>query len=571
MLVNWLAHRNRAFLWVLSALLILAGAALIWWSWQAIYPISSTARQPSPDIDRLPEPTVTTTGPRQVAATPVPLLLAVTGPLPSDLQTAVDRWVEQQPGAQVITDTARADLVLTTEPVGSPLLERVYAPVARFATIADEVAAPDLLALWLGGPKGSQSPLVVDADTAAGLTLLWGEPGEVEVLPDVTAVANALWQDPGRRGIVPFDQLLPELKVLTINGNDPTDNRFNAPDYPLVLRLYLSGMPAAEKTAANLRTFLAQNVAPTNRDASKLTTLVMTGVTAMARVTALRMEQKGYSYPAEVIGPLLSQADITHISNEIPFIPDCKVDAGLNNLVLCSKPEYLQALRDVGVDIVGLTGNHQNDFGAQANFDSMQFYKEQGLPIYGGGPNLAEAWKPLIVEHNGNRVAFVGANSFGPEFAWATVDQPGSAPYDYATMAAAITKAEEDLDADLVFSELQWEESYDTWPIQTQYDGFRQISDAGADVVTGVQSHVPQAIEFRNGKQILYGLGNLFFDQMWSQETREGLIPRHTIYDGRLLSTKLLTTILEDYAQPRWTTDAERRALLDRVFAASGW
>jgi poly-gamma-glutamate synthesis protein (capsule biosynthesis protein) len=58
---------------------------------------------------------------------------------------------------------------------------------------------------------------------------------------------------------------------------------------------------------------------------------------------------------------------------------------------------------------------------------------------------------------------------------------------------------------------------------------------------------------------------------MWSQATREGLIARHTIYDGRHLSTHVLTTILEDFAQPRWTTEAEREALLGRVFTASGW
>ncbi len=571
MSMNWLLRHSRALLWLLSLVLILVGSALVWWSWQAIFPASSSARYPSPEGEQGFNPGPTLTRSLIATATPVPVRLAATGPLPSDLASTVAKWVQQRPGAQVITDTAKADLLLTTDPVESPLLERVYVPVARFATVEDEVAAADLLGLWLGGPRAGQSPLLVDADTAAGLTLLWGVPAQVEVLPDITAVANALWQDPGRRGIVAFDQLIPELKVLTINGNDPTNNRFNAAEYPLVLRLYLSSRPTADRVAASLRTFLAQNAAPTNRDASKLTTLVMTGVTAMSRTTALRMEQKGYDYPARVIGPELSQADITHISNEVPFMVGCQVDASLNNLVLCSKPEYLEALRAVGVDIVGLTGNHQNDFGAQANLESMQFYEEQGLPIYGGGPNLEKAWQPLIVEHNGNRLAFVGANSFGPEFAWATADRPGSAPYDYATMAAAIARASGDLQADLVFSELQWEESYDTWPIQSQYSGFRQISDAGADVVTGVQSHVPQAIEFRNGRLILYGLGNLFFDQMWSQETREGLIPRHTIYDGRLLSTHLYTTVLEDYAQPRWATPAERRAILDRVFAASGW
>lgn len=309
----------------------------------------------------------------------------------------------------------------------------------------------------------------------------------------------------------------------------------------------------------------------TNRDPAKLTVLAMTGVTAMARMTALRMEQNGYDYPAQVVGPELSKADVTHISNEIPFVEDCQVNASENNLTLCSRPEYLEALRGVGVDIVGLTGNHLNDFGEQDSLWSMQFYRDQSLPTYGGGSDLEESLKPLLVEHNGNRLVFLGANQYGPEFAWAAADWPGSAPYDLAGMSQAIADARSELDADLVLVELQWEESYDTLPIQSQVEGLQAISAAGADIVTGVQSHVPQAVGFGEGGLILYGLGNFFFDQMWSQATREGLIPRHTIYDGRHLSTKLLTTVLEDFAQPRWTTDAEREALLRRVFTASGW
>jgi poly-gamma-glutamate capsule biosynthesis protein CapA/YwtB (metallophosphatase superfamily) len=168
-------------------------------------------------------------------------------------------------------------------------------------------------------------------------------------------------------------------------------------------------------------------------------------------------------------------------------------------------------------------------------------------------------------------LVFLGANQFGPEFAWADTDWPGSAPYDPAALSQAIQQARGEMEADLVLAELQWEESYDTLPIQSQVQGLRALSDAGADIVTGVQSHVPQAVELRNGRMILYGLGNFFFDQMWSQATREGLIPRHTIYDGRHLSTKLLTTVLEDFAQPRWASEAEREALLRRVFTASGW
>ena len=107
-----------------------------------------------------------------------------------------------------------------------------------------------------------------------------------------------------------------------------------------------------------------------------------------------------------------------------------------------------------------------------------------------------------------------------------------------------------------------------------QVQEFRELRDAGADLVTGVQSHVPQAQEPYGQNDaggpgfISYGLGNLFFDQMWSWPTRTELATRHTFYDGRLLNTELLTMVLEDYAQPRWTAPEERADILQRVFGA---
>ena len=46
---------------------------------------------------------------------------------------------------------------------------------------------------------------------------------------------------------------------------------------------------------------------------------------------------------------------------------------------------------------------------------------------------------------------------------------------------------------------------------------------------------------------------------------------KHSFYAGRHISTQILTTLLYDYGQPRWTSDAERESLLGRVFAASYW
>ncbi len=585
------SNTTTALLWALSILLILAGASLALLGWQqggvsgqanpAFVPgLVAQALDPTRENTQGPSPLATPADSTQPApgssaalplATPPALAVALPDPLPPALADPILRWIAQQPGARVITDTEQADIWINLEPDGDLLAEHIYVPVGRFATLSDDISAVDLLAQWLGAPGPGMAPLAVDADAFAGLSLLWGPPAQVELLPDTAAVAAALEPYPARLGVLPFDRLAPQVKALTMSGLDPTDNGFDSSEYPLAVRFYLNAKPNAQQAAAELLEAVRQAGQQTNRDPGKLTVLAMTGVTAMARMTALRMEQNGYDYPAAEVGPILSKADITHISNEIPFMEGCQVNPSENNLLLCSKPEYLEALRAVGVDIVGLTGNHLNDFGKDANLWSLQFYQDENLPTYGGGANLEESLQPLLVEHNGNRLVFLGANQFGPDFAWADTDWPGSTPYDQTQMSQAIADARSALGADLVLAEMQWEESYDTLPIQSQVQGLRALSSAGADIVTGVQSHVPQAVEFGEGGMILYGLGNFFFDQMWSQATREGLIPRHTIYDGRHLSTKLMTTVLEDFAQPRWATEAERQSLLRRVFTASGW
>ena len=173
--------------------------------------------------------------------------------------------------------------------------------------------------------------------------------------------------------------------------------------------------------------------------------------------------------------------------------------------------------------------------------------------------------------HNGNRLAFLGANSYGPKMAWATDTEPGAAEFDLAILSYLIRQLKEEGKADVVLAELQYQESYDTQPLADQRQDFGALTRAGADIVTGVQSHVPQGMEFLDDRLILYGLGNLYFDQMWDQATREGMIVKHTVYDGRHIGSQILTTLLYDYGQPRWTTPAQRASILSRVFANSHW
>ena len=456
---------------------------------------------------------------------------------------------------------------------GDAVYTVTFAAATRFDTIFPETTWTDVQAAWRGEVM-TYTAVAVLANTVPALEQVLGPKGPtVTARAVVSDVVAAAWSDDeATLALLPFDQLDPELAVLAIDGQTPIENanQFAPAAYPFTAVLYAHDRAAGRADRAGVQGLLAA-LPRGNRDPDKLTVLTMTGVTAMVRMMADEMDRRGAAWPAEYVGPELSSADITHISNEVPFVEDCPTDLREDNFNFCSKKEYFETLRLSGVDIIGLTGNHQNDFGRQAALDSLDFYKAHNLPVYGGGRNVKDANAPLYIQHNGNRLAFIGANSYGPEMAWADTDYPGSAEFDLNIMSAAIRNIKQNNLADVVLVELQYQESYDTEPLIEQRDDFNALARAGADIVTGVQSHVPQAIEFTDDRMILYGLGNLYFDQMWSQTTRENLIYKHTFYNGRHISTQILTTLLYDFGQPRFTTPGERDSLLTRIFGASYW
>jgi len=304
----------------------------------------------------------------------------------------------------------------------------------------------------------------------------------------------------------------------------------------------------------------------------------MTGVTAMVRGTADRMERKGVLYPGEEVRSVLRAADITHISNEIPFLEGCPVpDPYTTSLRFCSDPRYMALLEDVGTDIIELTGNHMLDYGADPFLYTLDLYKQQNWLTFGGGRDLEDSLQPALITDHGNLLAFLGCNFAGPDSDLATATSPGSTPCDFETLQAEITRL-----AGLGFLPImtfQYYEYYQPEPTDYQQTDFRSMAEAGAVIVSGSQSHVPAGMEFSGDSFIHFGLGNLFFDQMAHEmpdgstiyDTRYVMIDRHVFYAGTYISTELLTYILEDYARPRPMTEAERTVFLRNIFASTGW
>jgi len=291
----------------------------------------------------------------------------------------------------------------------------------------------------------------------------------------------------------------------------------------------------------------------------------MTGVTALVRATATIMEAYGVTYPARDIADWLTSADLTHISNEVPFDSNYEVQTDPESLRFNSKDSYIELLEAVGTDIVEMTGNHMLDYGPEPLLHTFDLYRQRGWQWYAAGEDLAAATAPLKIEHNGNRIAFLGCNYWGPPSAWATADSPGTAPPDLEGMQAQIRALRSE--GYLPIVTFQYVETYDSAPLPRQVVDFRAMAEAGAVVVQGSQAHQPQALEFQGDAFIHYGLGNLFFDQMEVLATRQEFIDCLVFYDNRLLSVELRTAMLEDWARPRPMTPEERAELLGQVFA----
>lgn len=421
----------------------------------------------------------------------------------------------------------------------------VFVLAAAFPTLTDNVSLADVQAAW----AGDGSPILASQATVDAFTPAWGAPLNVRILPPDQLLDHA-WNQRDSWAIIPFQEISPRWKVLAIDGQTPLHHNFDPAAYPLTAQV--------------------QAPAP-NYNPDKLTIVAMTGVTALVRATAFTMEQQGILYPARDVGDWLRSADITHISNEVPFAQDCPYPNPVQEgVVFCSDTRYLQLLEDVGTDVVELTGDHFHDWGGEAMLYTLDLYKQEGWPVYGGGATFDEGKQAALLEANGNRFAFIGCNGKGGSFSQASATSPGSVHCDFPWLEGEIARLT--AEGYIVIASFQHFEyySYDI-PDVTKAD-FRRLAQAGAVVVSGSQAHHPHGFEFFGNSLLHFGLGNMFFDQYGvSPGTEQAFVDWHIFYEGRYVGTELLTMRFEDYARARPMSEGERWDLLRTVFGGSGW
>ena len=197
-----------------------------------------------------------------------------------------------QPFSQTEDSSEATTLLAVTQMIDAqvPLLERYYAVVAPFATLDDDISWNEVQFRWMGL---GEAPLLITEDVPELLSPILGTPNAKIVARE--ALIDELESAPDTLAIVPFDQIDPRMKVLTVAGESLLNERFDPQAYPLGVALTLQGKGGP--LIAQLLTPTLQEIEPqaTDRNADRLTSLIMTGVTAMSRGTAAAWIARGRS------------------------------------------------------------------------------------------------------------------------------------------------------------------------------------------------------------------------------------------------------------------------------------
>ncbi|MBT9316967.1 CapA family protein [Leptothoe spongobia] len=172
-----------------------------------------------------------------------------------------------------------------------------------------------------------------------------------------------------------------------------------------------------------------------------------------------------------------------------------------------SRPEAVDALRQGGIDIVGLTGVQTMDYGHQGLTETLKTLDSAGIYRVGAGRDQQEARRPEVLEVKGQRIAYL---SYAPDSddaatlgkAGLNIQERDSIIEDIAALREAV---------DWIVVNYRWYGDLDIEPNTQQVNLSRSAIDAGADLVVGYHPDQIQGAELYKSRPIVYSLGDFVF------------------------------------------------------------
>lgn len=361
--------------------------------------------------------------------------------------------------------------------------------------------------------------------------------------------------------------LKPGWRPIPVDGVSPTPETVSNGTYPLSGIVSVVYRPEGQPLADQLRASVNLPV--------PWATLSVAGDYMLARGVARAMRENGLLYPVAKVREHLSAADLTFANLESPLGVKGKPLPG-KQIWFRAAPEAIELLKATGVDGVAIANNHILDYDTENFLETLEILEQAGIGYVGGGRNIAEARKPLILEAKGVKVAFLAYSQFADLFFdWnyprsfnATEKIPGVARIQDDWLAEDIKAARNQ--ADIVAIAFHWGDEFQNYPNPEQKRLAHLSIDLGADLVLGYHPHAIQGFELYKGKFIAYSTGNFIMDRQDTDLARESMILDFQLTPDGVRSAAVHPVWI-NAEQPYIMTGPAGESLLQKMRTLSGW
>ncbi len=292
----------------------------------------------------------------------------------------------------------------------------------------------------------------------------------------------------------------------------------------VIIVLFLPITTNEEKPSENLATAVNRLVS-SKPDPPRQVSLIFGGDVMLGRTVMTKsLDINDYLYPFRLVADTLKEADIAFVNLENPFVDGCR--RNYNSMVFCALPEMADGLALSGIDVVTLANNHARNYG-QAGIDkTLEVLAQKEILATGMG-------ELVVIEKAKTKFGFLGFEFLS--------NAPTES--DYATIRDA------DKLVDVLVVSPHWGVEYGS-PTGAQREWAKIMVKEGADLIIGHHPHVVQEYEYINSVPVYYSLGNLVFDQMWSEETRRGMLVKIVYKNKNIDSEEIIHTYIDKWAQP---------------------
>jgi len=298
-----------------------------------------------------------------------------------------------------------------------------------------------------------------------------------------------------------------------------------------------------------------------------------------ARGSKHLLNDKGYDYPLAKVRGALIDADLVVANLETPVTnvkesPFAEEKSWLHWSDVDKAPDHL---RSHNIDIVSLANNHTFDFGDEGFEQTLDVLSKKGVICLGGGKDERDASAPLVIDASVGashvRIAVISSFDASKKYREKYTKQAGKNtggldlldPKRIAKKVRKLKAADPDI---LVIAFPHWGPNY-KWRSKRQDEFADKLLDAGVDLIIGHGAHMLQQFEQRDGRWVVFSIGNFVFNSLGRYE-KMGAPPYSMVAkliveseQGALkTSLRLYPTLTDNKVtkyQTRFVTDGEFR------------